>query len=518
MVDNKNYSFQYDNGWNINKKSSREILLKHKNNKSSLKLEVLYLVSESRYFSVDEIIDEITYNIEKQNSNYILLSKEKDLFTKYKFNGYKILYENGEEQVLILLFKQSDKLVIINYEAPNEVFDILLDSVKNIVYSLSIKEDTFNLSKDIKTSNDIVNYSKDKEIEEKITGIKTYEIANNNYYVSYSIPDVFKISELNTKFNYFNFKDLNNGSIYLTAEIRNINLYEYLDKDNSSSVYQNYKTYREKEDYTDFKESLSVLDSKYDSYIYKNFYNSKSISLYTDADEKDNVKKNEKVELIFALNKNHILIITIESNNYNIPKKLIDNIKINDSYNYSSYVKINKKDGNLIGELKRFTDYNKNKIDYIKISIPEKYKEYENNNNLNTERQYGLNYDDNLEMFDYKVKYSLTSSIIKDIDGQLNIINNYFSKSYGEYKELSIAGEKTINNKNYIVYNGGYTNLGGIMFTNINRYKYYINKTVLFYTLDTGGYFIIEVSGNGKDITEEILNEITNFTIEKLDY
>ena len=69
----------------------------------------------------------------------------------------------------------------------------------------------------------------------------------------------------------------------------------------------------------------------------------------------------------------------------------------------------------------------------------------------------------------------------------------------------------TLNGKKFKVYSGGYTNLGGILFTNTNRIRYYINKKVLFYELSNEGYLIIEVNGNGKEISDEILNEVTNF-------
>ena len=82
---------------------------------------------------------------------------------------------------------------------------------------------------------------------------------------------------------------------------------------------------------------------------------------------------------------------------------------------------------------------------------------------------------------------------------------------------MTYLSEIELNNRKFIVYSGGYTQLGGIMFTNINRFYYYTNKKVLFCELDTGGYLVIEVSGNGKEVTDDILKDATNFEVNKID-
>ena len=519
-IEEKNYAFEYDGSWKVDKKTESLITMKHKSSGSLLKIELVTLDSENKYFSIDDLIDEVIYNIEKQNTNYKLLSKQEEIFTKYQFNGYKMLYETDTSQTMVSTFKKSDKLIIISYEAKNDYFDILLDSVHSIIYSFDIKEEKFDLTNSIKLNTTDIEYSDEKQIDELLNETKKYEIANNNYYVSYSIPSNFQLNSFNTNYNYFDFKDLKNGSIKMTVSIKNINIYEYFDKDDTLNLYSRYKSYKEYKDNSDFKESITKLDSDYDSYVYKNsYYYDKAITYDKDFKTKEYKKKYENIELIFALNENHILVIEISSSDLGIPEKLVNMIKINDSSNYSSYIKINKQEGFLISELKRFVDYDKKQFDSITIKIPEKYEEYEKNNNLYEERRYGLNHNEEHDTYDYEVKYQLTSNIIKDIDGQVKIIGDFsFHSPSGEYKNLTLSGEININNKNFHVYDGGYTNLGGIPFTNINRFQYYIHKKVLFYKMETGGYLIIEVSGNGKKITQEIINEVTNFTIEKKDY
>jgi hypothetical protein len=45
-----------------------------------------------------------------------------------------------------------------------------------------------------------------------------------------------------------------------------------------------------------------------------------------------------------------------------------------------------------------------------------------------------------------------------------------------------------------------------------------MNKTVLFHSLSTGGYLVIEIDGNGVEISQEVLNDLTNVDIMNLEY
>ena len=56
-----------------------------------------------------------------------------------KYEGYSYLYEKGEEQVLVNIYKKDNKLVIAYYSASSEYYDIVLDSVDAMLDSLKIK-------------------------------------------------------------------------------------------------------------------------------------------------------------------------------------------------------------------------------------------------------------------------------------------------------------------------------------------------------------------------------------------
>ncbi len=497
-IDESSYYLSYDSTWKIDKKEKDKVILKH-NSGSKIIIQLTTLTDEYSYATMDELIDELIYNIQKQNPNYKLLSKKQDKVTKYEFDGYKILYENGEEQVMVNVYKKSDKLVVIRYEALNDYFDILLDSVQSIIYNLNVKDENFDLKNNLELDISEIEYSKSDEVDNSINKSKTYEIAKNNYYVEYSIPENFKLKSLDSSSNGFDL-ELESGKIEITVNIWNRNIYEYLDKEELSGLYNNYKYYRNNENYSDFTETLTKLESNYDSYIYKNSYFTKD------------KRKDENAELIYALNNSHILVISIKTTGLPITEKLISQIKINTSKNYASYVKVEKENNLLIGTLQRFSDYEHKHIDYITLKVPDKYVEIDKNTNIYLERNYALNYNENMLIYDYEVHYELTTL---DDEAIIKILNStYMSSIYGEAHELTYSGDFTLNSKLFKVYDGGYTELSGIIFTNTNRQKYYVNKKVLFYEIPNKGNMYIEINGNGKEVSDNILNELTNFIIE----
>ncbi|MEE3343007.1 MAG: hypothetical protein VZS44_02840 [Bacilli bacterium] len=519
-VNNELYAFKYDTTWKLKEKKDNKIVLKHKSG-STIDIQIIELTDEYRFSTIDELIDELLFNIKEQNDNYKLLSKKHDKMTKYQYSGYKILYENGKEQSMVNLYKKSDKLVYINYEAKNEYFDILLDSVHNIIYNLDVKDKKFDYKSKIKINTTNINYSSSDKLDKMIKDSKTYEIANNNYLVKYSIPSIFDEDGLNSKYGYYNFKLKNDtgpdSSISLSTSILNENIYEYVDKSESLNVFSSYSGYKKGGDYSNFKESIEKLDGKYNGFIYKNSYNyNNSMTWDKDFNVKKVKKPVENVVLIYALNNNHIFVIKIEGDDLAITKKLIDNIKFIKKSNYASYIKIEKEDNYLIGILKRFDSYKRDKMDYITIRVPDKYEEVDKERNIYEERIYGFNYDEDMDMYDYDVKYVLTDSKIDSIVDSIN--STYIKSTYGKSQKIAKTGSIDLNGKKFDVYDGGYTELGGIMFTS-NRTKYYISKKILFYNLpDDKGRFYIEISGNGKNITNDIVKELVNFTIEKKDY
>ena len=199
----------------------------------------------------------------------------------------------------------------------------------------------------------------------------------------------------------------------------------------------------------------------------------------------------------------------INSTGSPVTKKLLDSIKIKSIKNYSSYTKNKIDNGYRIADLQNYIGYEKSKVNNIILKLPENYTEIDKKNNLYNERYFGLNYDVDKGLYDYIIHYKLSAT--NDVAKNVESLNMMFKKSYGECNYYQTVGNRTINDKQFIEYVGGYTDLGGIPFTNINRYKYYVNHKALFYQLNDGSYLIVEIQGNGKEISDEIVNQTTNF-------
>lgn len=125
----------YDSTWKLVDK--KELSLEHKKSKSTFR--VVSKELESNYYdtSLDDLIKDIVYDVQSQNKGFILIDTEENISEKYE--GYSYLYEKGEEQVLVNIYKKDNKLVIAYYSASSEYYDIVLDSVDAMLDSLKIK-------------------------------------------------------------------------------------------------------------------------------------------------------------------------------------------------------------------------------------------------------------------------------------------------------------------------------------------------------------------------------------------
>ncbi|MBQ7136712.1 MAG: hypothetical protein IJO43_01890 [Bacilli bacterium] len=518
---NDNYKFEYDSTWSIKSEEEQKVVLCHEND-SKLEIEIVKLEDQYKYSQITELIDELTYDISEQNKKFELLNVKATKITKNKYSGYKLLYENDDSQAMIIVSKLGDKLLLFTYEAKHTYFDILLDSVQNIIYNFEIVEQKPDLSYSLKLETSEIDYQESNDVEKLLNKTTEQEIASHFYHVKYSIPDNFKTGKIDSTSGYFHFRgweeETSDKEIFLSVYIYNKNIYEHLDKEKAVNVYSEWNFYKSDPDYSKFEESLEELNSGYESYIYKNsYYYDKAMTW----DENFNVsytsQLNENVVMMYALDKNHLMLFEISSKGVAIPEKLINMIKIETAEKYSSYLPSTKENGYIISSLKRMTSSTTGTVDEIKLKVPEKYTEIDKSSLLTTnvyeQRYYVLDYIDTLETYKYEVKYTLTGTYAK-IDNQAESVNNTFSRSYGEYKDLTYIGERTINDKKFYIYEGGYTDIAGIMFTSKNRVKYYTNVKLLFYELSNGGYLMIQIDGNNSEISESLLEEFTNFDIE----
>ncbi len=133
--ENDNFIVEYDTTWKV-LNSDNELKLEHK--KSNAVLSIQCKVLDYNYIDtkLKDIINDIIYGIEQQNTEYKLINVEDSPSDIYE--SYSYLYEKDNEQVLVNVYKKDTKLIIVYYEADTKYYDIVLDSVDTILDSLEI--------------------------------------------------------------------------------------------------------------------------------------------------------------------------------------------------------------------------------------------------------------------------------------------------------------------------------------------------------------------------------------------
>lgn len=489
-ITKNNYFVQYDNSWKVVKEDEKEFELHHKKSNSILNIKINDLNEEYQYKTIDEILDNLLYNIQEQNKDYKLIYKENAKLTKNNMEGYTILFENETKQTEISFYKQGDEIVVLTFEASFEYFDILIDSANSIIYNFNVYEQKYDVVSNINLNTTEITYTEQPEIDEELSKTNEYQIANANYLVQYSIPDYFETQDYDSQYGNYKFKDKN---IQLRTSILKCNLYEYLDEENSLNIYDSYNL----NNYNKEKAELNKFSNEPLGYIYKNSYLT-------------NNQITENVVIIYELNNNHIFIAKISSEGVGITEKLVNMIKITKSENIASNITVEKKEEKLIGKLKRFTDYTREKTEEITLKLPNNYQEFDKETNLFEERHYAVNYDEEKEIYEFEVQYQTISF---GIESELEILDKAINKDYGEYKEFEQINDITVNNKVFKAYKRGYTEQSYAKDQNGNKYQYYANETVLFYKLQEDSYLVIVLKANKDEISNEQIEQLTNFDI-----
>lgn len=505
---NDNYSFKYASTWHITKNKREETSLKSA--KANLNIKLITLADEYKYSNIDDILENIIYELNNQNNNYKLISQKDTKLTKEDYSGYKLLYESKDKQAMVNIIKNGERVILFIYESPNKYFDILLDSVQNIIYNFKLEPVKYNFKTKIQIDDKKINFSKNQELVNKIKDTNVYEIASNNYYIKYSLPSILKRSTLDTTLGQFNYLE-DKKEIRVVTNILKTNIYNYLDTNQKGlTIYTNYNYIKENKskDYSNYKEQLSEIKiGDYNGYIYKVSY---TMKLYLESNFED-------YNLIIPINKNHLFLIRITGKNVNIPKEFIDSIKINSTKHYASYIKRDINNGYLNVDLKRFIDYKSKNYETVKIIIPEKYEEIDNNTNMYEYRYFGLNHDEKNDVYQYNITYKAVPDLKKDSIISLANSAMHAYKNNPNYKEYSYLKEMTIEDRKYEVYEAGYTK-NGVLYNTSKAVDYYVNNMLMFTELDNGDFFTIEISGNNTSIDDKMILELANIEVTMNEY
>ena len=493
---NDNYYLLYDNSWNIKKQEENSILLSH--GKGNLSFNIYELDSDKVYLDIDSLIDDIRYEIEKNNANYQLLSKKSSNITKNNFNGYWLLYENDDNNIKIGIYKDASRLVIIKYEANIKYFDMLLDSANNIIYNFTLLDKDYSLGDELS-----IKTSEFKLVDKnpQYQGFdKTYteEIANNNYLVNFNLPINYQNINYNSyigTYHYIAFGDYLSSS-YINVNIHLSNLYEYLQR----NIYGEYGKYTSYKEYKDYKEDLmlyNLYDNDKQVYLYKNSYTTESSIGNT---------KYENALLIQPLDRNHTLVVEFSNKNSEISKELINCFKINYIKNYSSYVKGEVIGDKYVASLKRKGSI-LNKGFEVKISIPKEYREVDRGFNIYEARYFGKDYDYDNDMYLNIVEYGTYNTedfVIKEMNSYIDS-----RKKYGKFQELKYEGTIKINDYDMKLYSGYYTEKTDGFYSKL----IVSNVKILTYRLTDDKVLSVKIQGNGNKIDNEYVKQIISFEI-----
>ena len=493
--ENDYYTFIYDRNWKVKTAKKDNVVLDNKKD-AILNINIIELDSEQRYLSIDQLIDSVVYDIEKQNTDYKLISKKNTKVTKNNLDGYKYLYENKDNEVMLVVTKYSNKLLVFSYEATSKNFDIVLDSVESIIYNFNFKKEKYELSNKISVETKSLTYSSNDKLTKKISKTNNYDIASNHSLVNYSIPDIFEPISISTNLGYFTYSN-DSDNISLSVNIYNQNIYDYLDKDKKSgSIYSDFSDITEDDEkYSNISKNLSeITKGNYKGYIYQVKYTIKSEDFLT---KKDVMKDYEIYYIVFALDKNHILLMELKGSNVKIPQDIIDNININSFKHYASNINRVIEDNHFKLLLQQKADYSSKVVNKIVVNVPEKYRER----------------DLDLNMYEYEIKYRLSTG--DNYDSQISLVNSSYSL-YSEndrFQPLEYKEDITLNNKIFSLYEGGYVKRDAL-YGSDNRYDtYHVNVKTLLYKIESKGTLVITISGNNAEIDNGMLEDLTNFEV-----
>lgn len=475
---NSIYTLKYDTTWDL-KEEKDSLSLKHKKG-ATINIDYIVLTNDFLYTSLESVIDEVSYSIQEENPNYSLLGKEKVYVTANKYEGYQLLYENGENEVLLTLFKKEDKIVSIVYEAEYEYFDILLDSAKEIIYNVDLVNKEYELSYNVSELElEDLTLTGNKSV--KTEGTTTWKIANNHYLVEYTVPDNFKIFSYDSRYNNFTFRDDGKGWISINTKVANANVYEILD--DLKKYDYDYSVGKAKEEKLLKKETYT--QRKDGSYIYHAEYSNKDYNTEYDI-----------VYLIYSLDKRRTFVAYIEGYEKSLDNSIVDNISIISSTKYADYVYRNVENGYLKNEFKFTYDSTNRKYYSLELLTPEEYFEYDDKfSNAYEVKKFRKKYDEDRMEYLVNIRYEMKKS---KMDRNLESVEYLYSYPTTARKSLGI---KTYNDKNFDTYYYEFNNKLGKV------YSY-----VLYYEISDGIFFEIVIESIDSKIGSNDVTDLTKFS------
>jgi len=485
------FSMQYDSTWRREVSENDFILLRNEN--STLEISIMTLEEEQRYFNISQLIGEIEFTINNQNYNFSQIARQRTNVTRSNLIGYQFLYEEDGNQAMVTVTKASDRLIIFTYIAEDQVFDILLNSVGHIIANFELNRPSFALEAEIDEL-ELVNIVWQGELA--VTNTREYLLASNLFKVRYTLPEKFLLSNFNNNLKQFSFRSESFHEIRIVANIKH-NLFEWTHMEGFGTLQSEYQRLLNQENNQNVQLESSRNTNFEGGYIHRiSFTRERSFTEGTD--------NHEVVYMVFPLNHRRFFSIEINATNIPLSNDIINNIGIVSIDNIASYISRDIQDGILINEMKSMFGMEREYYQ-VNLRLNEAWQERDHTFNVYETRRFGLNCERSLtSVCEYNLSYELrTPSIVpsnaEDIRRVLDLVRG------DREANLQATGS--------FIHNGiEYQRFTSVFNRNIDGESKRFYETILYLELEHG-YFVVILDRQGSSITNDMLNEVLNFTI-----
>jgi len=476
-----NYRVTYDSTWKRTTSEPLNLVLEHITG-STINFDIYNLEEDFRFMSFLNLVNEIEFAVRTQNENHELIARQEVTVTKNNYEGYQILYETEENSVLVVIAQKGEQVLTITYQASMEDFDLLLDSVQEIVYNFELISMSFELAERVSDINFKTLSLYKGGID--VSGRTKSQIANFQFLVEYEVPNNFTRTIFNSMLGSYEYRDQNNGSIQIRTSILPNNIYRYID--GLENLWFRKAALANKS----LNETYSkISDTKY---VYNARYSTESLLSET--------VENEVIHIIYALDHRRTFLIEITARNMRIPASVFENTEMVSSRKIALNIVRNIENGMLRNEMKVMLDSRNGRHNTVMLYTPEIYYEYESNfmPRSKYEERIFRHYRNDRD-YDIEIKYYFNR--LANRESHLNSLQEIWFKNAPRQP----LGIRTYNDKEFTVYRFDFVSDDGQ------------NQVfVLIYEFE-GTVLITSIRGVNRQISEEEILELTNFDMKKIE-
>ncbi len=467
-------SFVLPQNWQVTENKTDFILLTHETG-ASVEIKLIKLDRQQQASTLNTLVNNVKTDLKQTNSQAQLIIKNDTQLLKNNLPATQLVYETATTQSLVEITKTNQYLIVINYSAPNNYFDILLNSYRAMENSINLVNPDYNLAyKAITTSG--ITFA--EGTDNKYQPTQSFIINNNHYEVEYELPKICDLTNFDSMIGYHKCDPI---TITVSNEYQNLATMLNDQTAYGSVAYEiNYL-----KNSSDYDQLVVTNDQITNGYRYKLTYQSK-----------DHKKTYEVLYILTELDYLRTNVIKVSAENKELTTDLISKIKINKTTKYGWNIDKTENNGLLQGQLQEYVNSYEEPREYYTVTylIPKKYEEQDYEQNKYLYRYFQYEYDALKDDYNYDISIEL-NRYSDSLEAAANIESDY--QEFGDYHITKIMD---INNWAY--YSGSYVE---------DSKTYY--EAYLFQDLSKGGYLKVSFRSNVKPIPQEVAQDFTNMQI-----